>query len=74
MVAFNFRPGTYTALVVTNDKSLTGDLTGKTLSDTVTVSGVNGTFQDQNDGGCTPDRQSVRLYFTSPGFEFTNFW
>jgi hypothetical protein len=73
-VTFNFLSNTFTALVVTRDEALTGDLTGKTLSDTVTVAGLTGTFLDQNGGGCLPDRQSVRLYFTSPGFEFTNFW
>jgi hypothetical protein len=38
------------------------------------VSGVTGTFVDQNGGGCTPDNQTVRLFFSAPGFAFTNFW
>jgi hypothetical protein len=38
------------------------------------VTGVTGTFVDQNGGGCTPDNQTVRLFFSSPGFAFTNFW
>jgi hypothetical protein len=38
------------------------------------VSGVTGAFQDQNGGGCTPDNQTVRLFFFTPGFAFTNFW
>jgi len=74
MVTFSFGADTYTALVANSDKSLTGNLTNGTLSDTVSWSGVNGTFQEQNGGGCTPDSQYVRLYFASPGFAFTNFW
>jgi hypothetical protein len=73
-VSFNFLSGTYTALLTTSDTTLTGDLTGKTLTDAVLVSGVKGQFQDQNGGPCTPDVQSTRLFFSSPGFEFTNFW
>jgi hypothetical protein len=73
-VSFNFLSGTYTALLTTSDSMLTGDLTGKTLTDGVTVSGVTGQFQDQHGGGCLPDVQSTRLFFSSPGFEFTNFW
>ena len=80
-VSFHFLADTYTALLTTNDKSLTGDLSGKTLSDRVSVTGMSpdAVFQDQNNGGCLPDNQSVRLYFTSPqaagttGF-FTQFW
>src|SRR6202042_2805961 len=51
-----------------------------TLNDTVSVTGMDSTasFVDQNDGGCTPDNQTVRFFFTSPsasdhGF-FTKFW
>lgn len=73
-VSFNFLSGTYTALLTTSDSSLTGDLTGKTLTDTITVLGVTGHFLDQNGGPCTPDVQSTRLFLSSPGFEFTNFW
>src|SRR5216684_1601267 len=80
-VSFQFLASTYTALLTTNDTNLTGDLSGKTLIDTVSVTGMTAgaSFQDQNNGGCTPDNQSVRLYFTSPqgagttGF-FTQFW
>jgi hypothetical protein len=71
---FNFAANTYAALLVTSEKSATGDLTGKTLGETITVTGVGGSFVDQNDGGCTPDNQSVRLFFESPGNAFTNFW
>ncbi len=73
-VTFSFSANIYTALVATSDKSLTGNLTGGTLTDTVSWTGVTGTFQEQNGGGCTPDNQYVRLYFASPGFAFTNFW
>jgi hypothetical protein len=73
-VSFNFTASTYTALLATSDNSLTGDLSGKTLNASVSWTGVTGTFQEQNGGGCTPDAQYVRLYFASPGFAFTHFW
>jgi hypothetical protein len=73
-VTFSFGANTYTALVATSDKSLTGNLTNGTLTDTISWSGVTGKFQEQNGGGCLPDNQFVRLYFASPGFAFTNFW
>jgi hypothetical protein len=79
--SFNFAPGVFTALLTTSDKSLTGDLSGKTLTATVTVTGVTGSFVDQNNGGCLPDNQSVRLYFNSGGTGeggqrgfYTTFW
>src|SRR5579864_2892530 len=82
--SFPFKLNIYTALLTTTDASLTGDLSAKTLNVTVSVKGGAGTFQDQNNGGCTPDNKSVRFYFTSPkasgttgtgttGF-FTRFW
>ena len=83
-VSFPFIAGTYTALLTTTDRALTGDISGKTLTDTVTWSGT-GTFSDQHNGGCLPDRKSVRFYFRSPsasgpsggtppaGF-YTQFW
>jgi hypothetical protein len=73
-VTFSFGANTYTALLATSDNSLTGDLTGKALTASVSWSGVTGTFQEQNGGGCTPDNQYVRLYFATPGFAFTHFW
>jgi hypothetical protein len=83
-VSFPFKLNTYTALLTTTDASLTGDLSMKTLNVAVMVSGGGGTFQDQHNGGCTPDTKSVRFYFTSPkasgttgtgttGF-YTQFW
>src|SRR5713101_7678620 len=82
--SFPFKLNTYTALLTTTDASLTGDLSLKTLNVTVSVSGGMGTFQDQHNGGCTPDTKSVRFYFASPkasgttgtgttGF-YTQFW
>jgi hypothetical protein len=72
---FSFASDIFTALLTTNDKSLIGDLTGKTLSDTIMVSGVSAgaTFITQNGGGCG-NPPAVRFFFTTPGFEFTNFW
>jgi len=71
-------------LLTTTDASLTGDLSGKTLNVTVSVTGGSGTFKDQHNGDCPPDNKSVRFFFTSPkasgttgtgttGF-FTQFW
>ena len=63
---FNFQQNVYTAQLLTSAKELTGNLTGGTVNATLTVSGVNGTFVDQNGGGCTPDSQTVRLFFKAP--------
>lgn len=63
--SFVFKPGVFTALLVTSDDGLTGDLTGGTLSATVAVSGNAGpAFQYQNGDGCTYP-PNVRMYFTS---------
>ncbi len=72
---FSFASGVFTALLTTKDKSLIGDLTGHTLSDTVTVSDVSAgaTFVTQNGAGCG-NAPAVRFFFTTPGFAFTNFW
>ena len=72
-VTFNFAPGTYTALLTTMDNSINGDLTGKTITDTVSVTGATVPFTTQNGGGCG-NPPAVRLYFTSPCFAYTNFW
>lgn len=74
--SFNFASGSFTALLISDAKTLTGNLTGKTLNDTISVTGMNAaaSFVDQNNGGCTPDRQSVRFYFETPGFAYANFW
>jgi hypothetical protein len=82
---FNFKDGVYTALLTTNDKALTGNLSTATLNDTVTLSGDPGaTFISQNGDGCNAPA-TVRFYFRSPsasgpsvgtppaGF-YTQFW
>lgn len=81
---FPFFAGTYTALLTTTDDALTGDLSSRTLNDTVHVSGGAATFLSQNGDGCNAPA-NVRFYFTSPsasgssvgsppaGF-YTKFW
>src|SRR2546426_4790902 len=64
-VSFPFKPNIYTALLTTRDASLTGDLSGKTLSVTVSVSGGGGTFQYQRGGSCGGPA-NVRFHFASP--------
>jgi hypothetical protein len=85
---FDFIPGTYTALLTTDDRSLTGDLSSTTLTDQITLSGSPGTtFMTQHNGGdCVSNvPAAVRFYFVSPsasgssvgtppaGF-YTRFW
>lgn len=82
--SFDFLPNTFTALLTTTDGSLTGDLSGKTLTDLVSVSGSAAGFQAQNGDGCVYPA-NVRFYFTAPsasgssvgkppaGF-YTRFW
>jgi hypothetical protein len=84
---FQFKAGIYTALLTTTDPSLTGDLSMKTLSDTISVSGDASTFMTQRNGGdCVSNvPAAVRFYFRSPsasgpstgtppaGF-YTQFW
>jgi hypothetical protein len=84
---FPFKPNIYTALLTTTDPSLTGDLSGKTLSDTISVAGDATSFMTQQNGGsCTSNfPTAVRFYFRSPsasgsstgtppaGF-YTQFW
>ena len=84
---FPFKLGTYTALLTTKDPSLTGDLSMKTLTDTITVSGDAANFMTQHNGGdCASNfPAAVRFYFRSPsasgpstgtppaGF-YTQFW
>ena len=61
---FNFRPNSYTALFTTTDSSATGDLSGKTLNDVITVSGSTGVFNSQH--GFCDACATVRFYFRSP--------
>jgi hypothetical protein len=84
---FPFKPGIYTALLTTTDPSLTGDLSMKTLTDTISVSGNATSFMTQHNGGdCVSNvPAAVRFYFRSPsasgpstgtppaGF-YTQFW
>src|SRR5438094_5896276 len=65
---FQFKPGIYTALVTTTDPSLTGDLSTKTLTDSISVSGDAAGFMTQHNGGdCVSNvPAAVRLNFTSP--------
>ena len=52
---FQFKHGIYTALLTTTDPSLTGDLSMKTLSDTIMVSGDAASFKTQHGGGGCDD-------------------
>jgi len=84
---FQFKAGIYTALLTTTDPTLTGDLSAKSLSDTITVSGDAASFMTQHNGGdCASNvPAAVRFYFRSPsasgpstgtppaGF-YTQFW
>ena len=84
---FQFKQDTYTALLTTTDASLTGDLSGTTVQDTITVSGDAAGFMTQHGGGdCVGNfPAAVRFYFRSPsasgpstgtppaGF-YTQFW
>jgi hypothetical protein len=84
---FQFKPGIYTALLTTTDPSLTGDLSTKTLSDMISVSGDAASFMTQHGGGdCSANTPAaVRFFFRSPsasgssvgtppaGF-YTQFW
>jgi hypothetical protein len=85
--SFPFKLNIYTALLTTTDQSLTGDLSGKTLTDTISVSGDAASFMTQHNGGdCVSNvPAAVRFYFRSPsasgpstgtppaGF-YTQFW
>jgi hypothetical protein len=84
---FQFKAGIYTALLTTTDPSLTGDLSMKTLTDMISVSGDATSFMTQHNGGdCSSNvPAAVRFYFRSPsasgpstgtppaGF-YTQFW
>ncbi len=87
VTTFDFLPGKFTALLTTTDRSLTGDLSMRTLTDQISVSGPATTFMTQHGGGnCVGDvPAAVRFYFVSPsasgstvgsppaGF-YTQFW
>ena len=71
---FDFRPGVYTALFTTTDRSVTGDLCPvfapgcKTVNADIALSGDAASFVTQNGGGdCVADvPAAVRFYFTAP--------
>ena len=87
VTTFDFLPGKFTALLTTTDRSLTGDLSAKMLTDEIRVSGPATTFMTQHNGGdCVSNfPAAVRFYFVSPsasgstvgtppaGF-YTQFW
>jgi hypothetical protein len=84
IAAFNFTDQPDTALLATSRGSskgaLLGDLTGKTVSATFTISGATGAFTYWGEG--TADNPCVnpantRLYFTTDnggGFAYTHYW
>jgi hypothetical protein len=65
---FQFKPDIYTALFTTTDPSVTGNDLGKTLRDTISVSGDATSFKTQHGGGgCVGDvPAAVRFFFTAP--------
>jgi hypothetical protein len=88
VTTFDFLPGKFTALLTTTDRSLTGDLSAKMLTDEISVSGPATTFMTQHNGGANCSSNipaAVRFYFVSPsasgstvgtppaGF-YTQFW
>src|SRR6184192_798473 len=88
VTTFDFLPGKFTALLTTTDRSLTGDLSAKMLTDEIGVSGPATTFMTQHNGGANCSSNipaAVRFYFVSPsasgstvgtppaGF-YTQFW
>jgi hypothetical protein len=65
---FQFKPDIYTALLTTTDASLTGNLSGKVLTDTINLSGDAASFMTQHGGGDCVNNvpAAVRFYFRSP--------
>jgi hypothetical protein len=73
--SFTFAPDVFTARLTTQAKTLTGDLTGKTLHDTITVTGAT-TFTTHFGGGCH-NPPAVRFFFiakTNGPFATTDYW
>ena len=86
--SFNFHAFVYTALFTSTDPNLTGNMSARKVSDTITLtSDMAGLFQTQHNGGdCVSNTPAaVRFYFTAPsasgssagtppaGF-YTRFW
>ena len=64
--SFKFLPDTFTALMTTTDKGLTGDLSTTTLNDSIQTNGSqSGPFQYRDGDGCTYPA-NARFYFTAP--------
>lgn len=84
VASLNFTDQANTALLVTDQKakfgSLLGDLTGKTITATFTISGATGAFTYYGEG--TPSNPcatpaNVRLFFETSnagGFDYTHYW
>jgi|SRR5947209_3064973 len=73
--SFTFAPNVFTARLTTQTKPLTGDLTGKTLHDTITVSGAT-TFTTHFGAGCG-NPPAARFFFiakTNGPFAPTDYW
>ncbi|MEA2784765.1 MAG: hypothetical protein QOF71_869 [Candidatus Eremiobacteraeota bacterium] len=73
--SFTFAPDVFTARLTTQAKPLTGDLTGKTLHDTITVSGAT-VFTTHFGGGCH-NPPAARFFFiakTNGPFATTDYW
>jgi hypothetical protein len=84
-VSFAFKPSTYTALLVTADPALTGNLTADTLTDALSTSGgkkahydFTGAYGQPSSYACNNNDlpPNVRFFITSgsPIFNFTRFW
>ncbi len=84
-VSFSFKPSTYTAILVTADPTLTGDLSAKTLTDVLSTSGGKKAHYDFTGAyGAPPSYDcnnndlppNVRFFITSgsPIFNFTRYW
>jgi hypothetical protein len=65
---FQFKPDVFTALLTTTDAGLTGNLSTKVLTDTISVSGDAASFMTQHGGGDCVNNvpTAVRFYFRSP--------
>ncbi len=81
LITFYLKPLQYTALLVTKDPTLTGDLTSATLTDQVNVThngktAKYGDFVYQGEPSCSGGpAASARFFFTSGGlFQYTHYW
>jgi hypothetical protein len=83
--SFAFKPSTYTALLVTADPTLTGDLSADTLTDVLSTSGGKkanydfiGSYGAPSSYACNdndfPPNVRFFIYSGSPIFNFTRYW